>query len=256
MQQIKVRIPKASNIRTIIRKTYRDLYDARKAAMPNDSAYTRKQLEQNIKNASAINGKIVTDIGIKNSTFEEWATRGWKQLYHFHWYFAVTLNRTRDGEIIAVVQDAHYEGEHHNDTLTSQPYDESQIRKGKIVINENDIRKMVRECVYRILDESYNGRIGEYECKNGFLRALKAPSLKQFGYFNDVRLYYSPSHTYCLLRREDNGTLFFAEIIDAPEIGKNETKYVPRKPSEVPTIILRDAQSLLRKAKRPHTLLS
>lgn len=126
----------------------------------------------------------------------------------------------------------------------------------KITITESDIRNMVRESVYRILDESPNGRIGEYECKNGFLRTLKAPSLKQFGYFNDVRLYYSPSHTYCLLRREDNGTLFFAEIIDAPEIGKNDTKFVPRKPSEVPNVILRDAQSLLRKAKSQHTLLS
>lgn len=126
----------------------------------------------------------------------------------------------------------------------------------RISITESDIRNMVRESVYRILDESPNGRIGEYECKNGFLRTLKAPSLKQFGYFNDVRLYYSPSHTYCLLRREDNGTLFFAEIIDAPEIGKNDTKFVPRKPSEVPNVILRDAQSLLRKAKSQHTLLS
>lgn len=52
--------------------------------------------------------------------------------------------------------------------------------------------------------------------------------------------------TYCLLKRCDKGTYFFAEIVDAPELGKGETKFQPLKPSEVPRIILRDVQSLLR----------
>lgn len=241
MQQIKVRIPRASNIRTIIRKTYRDLYDARKAAMPDDSAYTRKQLEQNIKNASAINGKIVTDIDIKNSSFEDWASRGWKQLYHFHWYFAVTLNRTRDGEIIAVVQDAHYEGEHHNDTLTSQPYDESQIRKGKIVINENDIRKMVRECIRKIILEQSEFQFGQYKCIDGYAEYY---NIGEKGLCKGIRMYmdmYSEDKTtYCLFQRADNKKFFYCEIVPAPEKGPKETKFLPLPLSKVPQSVRQD----------------
>ena len=134
---------------------------------------------------------------------------------------------------------------------------ENKHRDKAIIITESYIRSMVRECISRILQEDRRKpTLGEYEVVDGFFRSCIAPSLKQFGAYNDIRMYYSPSHTYCLLRREDNGTLFFAEIVDAPELGRDETKFAPRKPSEVPAILLRDAQSLLRKAKNQRTLLS
>lgn len=224
MQQIKVKIPKASNIRTIIRKTYRDLYDARKAAMSDDSAYTRKQLEQNIKNASSINGKVVSDIDIKNSSFEEWASSGWKQLYHFHWYFAVTLNRTMGGEIIAVVQDAHYEGEHHNDTLTSQPYDESQNRNGKIVINECDIRRMVKECIRKIIQEDIErkcGPNGYYIERNGLpivYKGQKMNSIISVVYKNGGQAYHICEDDHCYVFYASTNGVKNAERYENPYI--------------------------------------
>lgn len=131
--------------------------------------------------------------------------------------------------------------------------------KNIICLTSSDLKHIITESVQRILQEQESKvgkRLGEYEVIDGRFASCKAPSLERFGYYNDVRMYYSPCHTYCLMRREDNGTLFFAEIVTAPELGKNQTKYVPRKPNEVPSFILRDAQSLLRKAKNQRIMIS
>lgn len=131
--------------------------------------------------------------------------------------------------------------------------------KNIIRLTSSDLKHIITESVQRILQEQESKvgkRLGEYEVIDGRFASCKAPSLERFGYYNDVRMYYSPCHTYCLMRREDNGTLFFAEIVTAPELGKNQTKYVPRKPNEVPSFILRDAQSLLRKAKNQRIMIS
>ena len=47
----------------------------------------------------------------------------WKQFYFKHWYFALEIV-VIDDVPTAIVCDAHYEGDHHNDILLSEPYDE------------------------------------------------------------------------------------------------------------------------------------
>lgn len=81
-----------------------------------------------------------------------------------------------------------------------------------IRLTPSDLKHIITESVQRILQEQESivgKRLGEYEVIDGIFASCKAPSLERFGYFNDVRMYYSSCHTYCLMRREDNGTCFF-----------------------------------------------
>jgi len=123
MANIKVKIPYHSKVRDIVKDTYTKLYNERKAAMPNDKGYTRKQLTQNINNVTSINNKEINVFEIRNSTFDDWVAKGWKQIYYSHWYFAIIVKRDGNNGAVAEIQDAHYEGEHHNDELHGGPYD-------------------------------------------------------------------------------------------------------------------------------------
>ena len=151
--QIKVRIPRWS-FRQIIRDTYTDLYRKFKETNPKDKNYTRAKLAQNIRQATSINGKVLSENDIVNSSFDAWTVANYKQVYHFHWYFAVTLQRDKEGNVIAVVQDAHYEGEHYNGPRLSPPYSETNESK-VISLKESDLRAIVKGCIRKILSESY-----------------------------------------------------------------------------------------------------
>lgn len=126
----------------------------------------------------------------------------------------------------------------------------------RVLITESAIVDMVRESVERILGTSRE-KVGGYEIIDGdcFTKNY-APSLKEFGAFLEIRMYCSKNHTYCFHCRYDNGMPFWAEIVPAPELGKNSTKYRPISVTKVPSIILDDAQSLLRKAKKAHKTVS
>lgn len=132
------------------------------------------------------------------------------------------------------------------------------LRENKILqrLTESAIVDMVRESVERILGTSRE-KVGGYEIIDGdcFTKNY-APSLKEFGAFLEIRMYCSKNHTYCFHCRYDNGMPFWAEIVPAPELGKNSTKYRPISVTKVPSIILDDAQSLLRKAKKAHKTVS
>lgn len=154
--QIRVKIPRNSPIRQIIRDTYTDLYRKFKATNPKDKNYTRAKLIQNIRQAASINGKVLLENDIVNSSFDTWTAANYKQVYHFHWYFAVTLRKDNDGNVIAVVQDAHYEGEHYNGPRLLPPYSDTNesIKSTKIRLTENQLRSIIKESVTRILKES------------------------------------------------------------------------------------------------------
>ena len=140
------------------------------------------------------------------------------------------------------------------DCVRNTIIDESTIRK-KITLTESDVRRMVKECVERILSEQQKRKIGIYDVIDGDSLEHEADSIIQFGHFNDIRMYSSDEETYCLMRRCNNGAYFFTKIVDAPELGEKETKFVPVKPKDVPPIILRDAQSLIRSSATLHNLL-
>lgn len=109
------------------------------------------------------------------------------------------------------------------------------------------VESVVREYLNRqTLNETYMSD-AKYEIIDGDRIEMRHESLSQKGWFNDIRMYHSPNKTYCLLKRCDNGKYFYALIVPAPELGKDETKFeiVPYK--SVPFSIRQDSLSLLQK---------
>ena len=105
---------------------------------------------------------------------------------------------------------------------------------------------LFQQCACEVLSEERR-KIGEYEVieGSGIMGTCRAPSIKQFGWFAELCMYYSKAHTYCLHLRKKTDKGFFCEIVPAPELGENETKYVPRHLSEIPVAIRQDALQMI-----------
>jgi len=120
-----VRIPRNSKLRQSIRSFYNSLYKKFKEQNPDDKTYTRKKLIQNIKNILSVDGTTINELDIKNSTYNEWDSKGYKEFSYNTWFFAVVVSKTVTGEVIGMIQDGHHNSQHHNDEMQTQPYDES-----------------------------------------------------------------------------------------------------------------------------------
>ncbi len=127
-----------------------------------------------------------------------------------------------------------------------------------IQITESDIKKMVMECVCRIISEAtINGhtyaikkQLGKWECIDGIYADYDFSEFGKEDYCQDVRMYMDTTApkdvpaTYCLFRRMDNGKYFYAKIVMAPERGLKKTKFLIVRRSEVPQEILTDFSTL------------
>lgn len=112
-------------------------------------AYPIAKMRQNIANALSINGGYVNLHDLKEPIIADWKAKLYKVLNYRHWYYAVSLRRNNDGDTIAVVCDARYEGDYHNDTMQTTPY-ESLIR-GHNLIKESQLRYIIRETLRKVL---------------------------------------------------------------------------------------------------------
>lgn len=231
----------------------------RRISSPHARALYRMQMATNARNVASFHGKTISyENNFKGSTYAPWNIHRWVVTYYDHWYFGGIVKKTKTGTLVFVVKDAVYEGDYHNDTLTSKPYDESKVMVGGTLIKESVLRNMVQECIKEVLQEECkcDYKLGPYECVYGTFRKLLPDSLPQFGWLNDIMMYFSPSQTYCLFRQDKSHKYFFTKIVDAPELGKDETKFVLVKPKDVPSLILRDAKALIRTEKNQRTEIS
>ena len=119
---IQIKVPKSVGLKSKIVDKYTFLYKEYRRFYPDRRDYTYRQLRHNILEVAAIVNSFVDDSDIHNTTFNPWQYNKWKQLYYKHWYFAVTVIDI-DGVPTAIIHDAHYEGDHHNDMLLSMPYE-------------------------------------------------------------------------------------------------------------------------------------
>lgn len=117
-----LRVPKSLGLKQIIVDKYTSLYREYRRYYPERKDYTYKQLRQNITEVASIVRAEVELEEIRRTTFIPWLDKDWKQFYYKHWYFALTIEKVGDN-YIAIVRDAHYEGDHHNDSLLTKPYD-------------------------------------------------------------------------------------------------------------------------------------
>lgn len=121
---IQVVIPKSLKLKEKITSYYTDLYIQYRKENPEAKDYTYKKLRQNISNVAAFSKETIDELNIKPSRYNAWSNNGWKE-YYSHWYFAIEIVRNSSNQAVAVVKDAHYEAEHHNNEMQTQPYDES-----------------------------------------------------------------------------------------------------------------------------------
>ena len=115
---------------------YKWLYNECLKKNPN-ATYTRKELKENIKNALSVGRCSVNLYEIKTPQITKWIDNNWYVLPCFHhWYYAVIIAKDNKGRLIAEIQDCLYEGDYHDDILTSQPYDEDLIRANEKLFYE------------------------------------------------------------------------------------------------------------------------
>jgi len=88
-------------------------------------AYPLTKLKQNIAQALSVNGDYVDPIELKEPIYNDWILKNYKVLHYGHWFYAVQVMTGAEGEIIAKVVDALYDGDYHNDKMETKPYDES-----------------------------------------------------------------------------------------------------------------------------------
>ena len=116
---------------------------------------------------------------------------------------------------------------------------------------------LFQQCACEVLSEERR-KIGKWTIVDGNSLVRRAPSLRQFGEFYDVRMYdeqgAKPFNTICLMQRRSSLKYFYAIIADAPELGHLQTKYVPIKLQNVPKIILQDTLSVIRSRAKEHNL--
>ena len=124
--QLKVRVPKSLGLKQKIVSKYSYLYHEYRRFYPGRKDYNYRQLRHNIDEVAAIVNSIIESSEVRSSIFIPWLDNGWKEFYFKHWYFAITVEII-DNLPIALVQDAHYEGDHHNDVILSKPYDDEDF---------------------------------------------------------------------------------------------------------------------------------
>lgn len=144
----------------------------------------------------------------------------------------------------AIVEDACYEGDYHNDNMETTPYDES-LKRIKYIVLET-IRCFIKES--SDIDSSIDNKIGKWNVLEGDWRDCKPHGLECKGIVQKVRMYDNSEligdkfETVALFRRKSNGKFFFSKIV--PIKGTRDTKWKVISRNQVPKEILDDLQSI------------
>lgn len=136
---IEVKVPRKSPIIGKVVKRYKTLFRQMKSCGEGVN-YTEGMMWDNIRKALCIDGIFLEPSDLKAPIIKKWAQSNFKVFYHSHWYYAVKLLQTQQGDAIASVTDACYEGQYHNDR-TKSPYP----------IKESQLRNIIRESLIRVL---------------------------------------------------------------------------------------------------------
>ena len=126
---------------------YTSLY--RQMRRKTGSAYPRAKLIENIRSALSCSGEFIDEMDLRKPIIPRWDAANFKVYHYRHWYYAVKLMLNVKGDMIAVTQDALYEGDYHNDTMETKPYEGVQNRK--VVLSEARLRAIIKNAIRRVL---------------------------------------------------------------------------------------------------------
>ena len=252
MSNITIVLPR--NVRKIVRDKYTELWQEWKNENPNSRAYPISKLNQNIRRALSVNGRVLNEDYFENSRYNGWSGR--KVLPWCHWYYLVRFQQDQFGKITAIIENALYEGDYHNDTMNTKPYGEGLIRKSLI---ENRLKRIIYESLIKVLNEEKGKKkVGDYTALDGQWWDGLPHGLEHKGLVQDVRMYDKPHKdgmidTIGLFRRCDNRKFFYARII--PIKDSKETKWKQIKRTDVPQKILDDFATINSQGHEPYPVL-
>lgn len=148
--KIKVVFQPGSPLRNKIKNTYTCLYKQFKNENPHDKTYTRKKLRQNISNVLSVGRIFVDESSLRQPQYNPWVQSGWIEIPSYrHWHFAVVKKIDKRGRTFFEIQDCVYEGDYHNDTMQTQPYNESKV----IRISETILKQIIiMESIKKVLN--------------------------------------------------------------------------------------------------------
>ena len=132
-----------------VTQKYTALYRAMRRKLGR--TYPRTKLIDNIRNALSIHGELVEPIQLKEPTYIPWKNLKYKVIKHNHWYYAIKVVVDFSGRVIGYGVDGLYEGDYHNDTMNTKPY-ESKTYKKSIVLTESKLRRIISESVRNVLN--------------------------------------------------------------------------------------------------------
>jgi hypothetical protein len=117
--------------------------------------YSIAKLRANIANALSINGDYIDPHDLKEPLYSLWITNKYKVLPYNHWFYAVKLMINANGETIARVVDALYEGDYHNDTMKTRPFrmDNPDDKSNLVDWKEYKIKSIIRETIEQYLKQ-------------------------------------------------------------------------------------------------------
>lgn len=197
-----IRIPKGSSIRQKIRTIYTDLYILWKRAYPNSTSYTVSRLRQNIRNALSIHGRVFKEEQFSRSRYIKWGNS--IVIFYSHFYWLVCFRKDRNGNIVADVIDACYEGDYHNDIMSTKPYGESVLRRLFMnIIKENKdntmktnkkVVRLTESDLYQIISESIKRVLTEGKVVNNKPFSQWSRELRTQGEFGNAWNEYAPKH--------------------------------------------------------------
>lgn len=162
-RNITISLPRNSQVRRYIQNKYTDLFFAWKRANPTSTLYTQRKLRQNIRQALSIHGQTFKEEAFNQTEYAPWG-KG-LDIKYGHWFYLVNISIDKKGRLIALVIDACYEGDYHNDTMNTTPYgetrkysnrniiSESKGIKNTIRLTESQFKQMLVECIYEVLNK-------------------------------------------------------------------------------------------------------
>lgn len=143
-------------------------------------------------------------------------------------------------------KDCFTEGKIKKDIMTEAINKISQAKR-TICLTEAELKGIIVESVKQVLTTTPR-KIGNWDCipSNGyeFYEIPNKGKCVGIAMYVDNTTNEKIPPTYCLFRRGSNGKYFYATIVDAPEKGPIETKFLTVPVSDVPQAIYKDLHNL------------
>lgn len=134
--KIKILIPRTTKLRNYVVNFYSTYFYKFKKENPTDKTYTKTNMKNHITKVMSVRNHTISPNDIKVPVIDEWKKAGWYEISFWTWFYAVEVRVDKKNNIILRIMDAVHNSEHHNDVMSTTPYDENVQRRTNNHLNE------------------------------------------------------------------------------------------------------------------------